>query len=105
MYIASKYCTNNSVNAEEQIIRHDSTHVRSKTVSDACGSIYGHTACPKKREGVCNTSCYGTHVVHRGRITWWLTQGAPVHEEHIVTTVTDIRCKQNTSLYRSVIGI
>lgn len=76
---------------EEKVEGRQPAHVRSQTVAHTRRPVQRDTAVPEEGEQAGHTSCDGLHVVHSCSIARRLTEGTPVHGEHVVAAVQQVR--------------
>lgn len=83
------------VHPEEQIISHDAADVSAQGVPDAGRSRDRETEVSQDRQSIGKTFRYGSQIFHRGRITRWQGQCAPVDQEYVVAAVLQVSVAQN----------
>jgi len=87
--------TYNAVHSERQVIGHNATQVCAQAVAHARELVHVQTSGSQMRQHNSHTPGHGLEIVNRGRITRDRREFAPVHHEHIVLSVVQIRCKSD----------
>lgn len=83
------------LDAEFQVVGQNAAQVGAQRVADARCARHGHAGAPQEREVLRQTAGDRLQIVHGGHVARCRAQGAPVDHEHVVVTVTDVRCSND----------
>lgn len=91
------------MHSEQQVVSGDTADVCSQTVPDAGGPGDGHALFPQERHQLRDTLADRLHVVDGGRVAGDLCQPTPVHDEHVVAAVGQIRCNRHKQILHNLL--
>lgn len=88
----------NPFDPEVQVVGQHAAQVGAQRVTDARRFRHRHAGAPQKAKVLGQTAGDRLQIVHGGHVAGGRAQGAPVDHEHVVVTVTDVRCTQQQQL-------
>jgi len=83
------------VHSERQVIGHNSTKVRTQAVANARELVHVQAGSSQMRQHDRHTPSHRLEIVNGGRVTRDCREFTPVHHEHIVLSVVQVRCKSD----------